>query len=422
MASETNPAVTDGPLGDTGSARSLADLLFSSDAGDTLTAHELPTSAESRWTPNPELTARIHRYQQRFDKSASDSLMVSSPSDLFYAEQGTSRPDRLIRPRVRDMIAEILLSDADPFDAVDSLEGCREQCAAAGVPFSELLDLDIDAFGAPPLVVEILRAEWSDPDEEMAPPLLTYIASHTNQRNVAQHIRRAAMARGENEVFQRLRHYIPEDTLDRGAAPLYDGEVTEQPGAAGFVMRLQVDGFSAMLRDAASKSPLDRYDKSSARAPVEIAGSIEFIAANRMWELRVGDNSLALKLMQGDAANIDARVVALLEDVHQLLLPRAALHPLSTSGQHAVVCKPCFVPTLSEHGPRGFADDACGQLVLELHVALAPVASASATPQEETKVPSDLDAEGWENLDTESATDTEAGWVKASWSGRDEEL
>lgn len=347
----------------------------------------------------------------------------TSTTDAFYGsgDLQTGRDDLAVRRHVRDMIAEVMTSNTDPVNVVEILELCRQQCQAAGVPFETLLDEDIEAFAAPPLAVEIMRCEWEDEDD--MPPTLAFLLAHANSRKKGFLIRKAAAMRGADAIFQRLRHYIPHDSFAPGTLPVFDPEVDLDTSGAGFVMRLQVEGFAAVLRDA----PMDIPDRARDKTPIEAAGSAEFIAAGRAWELRIAENALTLKLVQGDAADVDARCIVLAQEPHELLLPRATLFPLSASGQHFVTLKPCF----SSHGspavtaPSSFVDPLAslddGELILELHVKLGQVAGASSTGNrpDAPSVPSELPDGEWETIVTPKEDD---GWVKASWSGKDEDF
>lgn len=371
----------------------------------------------------PTVPAQRPRFAHTSQSKSARRTQVPNPpvlaqtADAFYREHGaTSRPDLAVRRHVRDMIAEVLSTDTDPVNTIEVLELCRAQCQVAGVPFTPLLEEDLDAFGAPPLVVEILRCQW-DAEDEM-PPVLAYLLSYSSARKLGLWVRKAAILRGDDAIFQRLRPYIPHDTLAPGTLPIDDGEVVEDGTARAFVLRLQVDSFASVMRE----TPVPARDPAQGKRPAEVSAAAEFIAAGRAWELRVGENALALKLLQGAPADVDAHCVVLARETHELLLPRAVLHPLSASGQHAVVLRPCFSPGWATAGnsPTNFLDPLASlesdELILELHVELGLVPGTSAAGDD-----SELRDSEWEAVLADGG-EAPSGWVKASWSGRDEDL
>ncbi|KAH7102036.1 hypothetical protein BKA62DRAFT_617997 [Auriculariales sp. MPI-PUGE-AT-0066] len=329
----------------------------------------------------------------------------------------SNRDDLVVRHRVRDMIADIITrSDQDQYDTFELLAQCQMQCENAGVPLALILDEDIDAFNAPPLVAYIQQMVW---DPEQFSPVLHWLLENSNKAKIGFYIRRAAMMRGDDSLFQHLRHHIPSESYLAGTIPLYDAQVYDLD-IKTFAASIQVHAFAALLRDAAGSMTYRAAEKSA--SPVE--GVVEFIALGRAWELRIGDNSLTLKLMQGAAATIDARCTVLARKEHELLLPRATLQPLSGSGQYSVQLKPCFSNVEGNDGPSGFTDPSAwlvtGELHLTLLVSLSSAAEGSASLLQ--PVPSDLSDEEWEPVNTNIDPEKSEGWVKASWSGRDEEL
>jgi len=352
------------------------------------------------------------------------------PSDLvadaatLRNKFSTNRDDLVVRHRVRDIIAELLAAEdanSDPYATLELLEDCADQCEQAGVPIALVLDEDIDAFGAPPLVAQILRMKWS-PDE--LSPTLQFLLEFSNERRLGFYIRRAAAQRGDNAFFQFLRHHIPEQSLAPGTVPIFDSHVDETD-ADSFAVTVQVHGFAALLRDAAAN--VAQQERAADKSAPDVAGAVEFIVSERAWELRIGENSLSLRLLQGSPAVVDARCVVLARESHELLLPHGTLHPLSASGQHAVQLKPCFSSLTSTpgSGPASLTDPAAmldsGELHLQLRVTLrdAPSASSSAEPK---LVASELSDDEWEAVDSVKEPQPDQGWVKASWSGRDEDL
>ncbi|THH09534.1 hypothetical protein EW145_g1952 [Phellinidium pouzarii] len=192
--------------------------------------------------------------------------------------------------------------------------------------------------------------------------------------------------------------------------------------------------------------------------------AIDFLAARRAWRFEIDSNALKLELIDGPGGSapynsedeaamyVDARVriVAPESDSSrhadgyfgtetnapvELLLPRALLRPVATSGRgtHAMKLAPCFVHgPLDYKGPRGLDDarflhDHRDMLLLELSVETAHENDDIG----DLYVPEDLegklellsleDSDGWEEVSQLDETeDKDGGWVKANFGEKDE--
>lgn len=85
------------------------------------------------------------------------------------------RTDRKVRTTTLDLITSIMMNpNVDVMSAVTIFEDLRDQCRDAGVPFSELLQVDIEGYDMPPLMIEIIRCDFL-----CTPELLLFLLDQT---------------------------------------------------------------------------------------------------------------------------------------------------------------------------------------------------------------------------------------------------
>ncbi|KAH8108679.1 hypothetical protein DFH11DRAFT_1066181 [Phellopilus nigrolimitatus] len=438
------------------------------------------------------------------------------------------------------VFSALMSDTLSPRERVALLDDCKATAkqSGLGIPFRELLSEPMQPFGVPPLMYELMscQPDWdgiNDEDFGNGMELVLFLIEYWNE-NVIAHgnmgmlswvVRTACLRRadeeGGNKLFQQLRSTIFHRRGYRSGYADYDILVTPL-GAQGtkpsssfpdFSALISLPCFASQLAHTTSQNeiPGDVSQVSRGKKPLPpdpARVNVDFLAARRAWRLEIDSNELKLELVDGPGGSepcesedepalyIDARVNVVAPDPAdlgsagsassaaaslpsvpiELLLPRALLRPIGTSGQgtHVMKLSPCFSSGSSDyHAPRGFDDarflhDYKSALLLELTVRLArdplafppraiaeheqqrliqshgePVVGSSGIALESADDNDDLyapegyavvgngrtagnlpsEADEWEKVSQADETEeTEGGWVKASWSGKDEEL
>lgn len=86
-----------------------------------------------------------------------------------------TRTDRYVRTSALTIISSIMMNpEQTPGEAAITFAEVLEQCRAAGVPFGELLDQEVEGFGMVPLLIELIRCDF-----EEGPELLLFLLQYS---------------------------------------------------------------------------------------------------------------------------------------------------------------------------------------------------------------------------------------------------
>ncbi|KAG9008038.1 hypothetical protein FRB94_013803 [Tulasnella sp. JGI-2019a] len=263
------------------------------------------------------------------------------------------RTDRKVRTTALDLITSVMMNpNVDVTSAVVTLEDVMDQCRDAGVPFSELLEVEVEGYDMVPLMIEIIRCDF-----EGAPDLLLFLLQHTaSARKFQWFIRRACMLRND-DLFEKLRQITPHpDTPEPWNAPHFEYIVSMDQYATPltrvasspntFRALISIPHFLTALDENARALECRRRqgfsEKRSLRTSEDLKGFesnhrqtdtnkrpppgsqlanaepgliCEIVALGRSWTFEVGANRLILTLVDGVECNVDASATVIEDEL-----------------------------------------------------------------------------------------------------------
>lgn len=230
----------------------------------------------------------------------------------------------------------------------------RDACRSTGVPFGELLEVEVEGFGMVPLIIEIVRCDF-----QQAPELLLFLLEHSSSKNLRWKVRRGCMLRNDSSnLYETLRHLVPSDSAGKPWDPPpfeYETSIEERLSTAllppnlpppstdanEFRAMISIPNFpSSLLNDAIALAkrrhtpsekltgdPESESQRIDALLRAEAGLVVEFIACKKCWTLEVGSNRLVLTLVDGEPVRVaDARVTVVKEE--RPALPRLKIEPI----------------------------------------------------------------------------------------------
>ncbi|KAG8877698.1 hypothetical protein FRB98_006573 [Tulasnella sp. 332] len=209
------------------------------------------------------------------------------------------RTDRRVRTTTLDVISSVMMNpNVSVVGAVMTLEDLRDQCRDAGVPFSELLEVEIEGYDMVPLMIEIIRCMLRNDD-------------------LFEKLRQITPCPSELGDAPHFEYVV---SLDQYTTPLT--RVASTPNNT-FRALISIENFAAALDQNAEalefkrrrRDPEKRALPWSKLVDAEPGLICEIVALGRCWSFEVGVNRLILTLVDGLECNVDASVIVIMDEL-----------------------------------------------------------------------------------------------------------
>ncbi|KAG8926865.1 hypothetical protein FRC02_008614 [Tulasnella sp. 418] len=249
----------------------------------------------------------------------------NSGNDGYRRETG-------IRATILALISDCMIGNLTGAEKLAMLQDIEHSCTysseSAGVPFGELLGIEMEKAGVPPLLWEIQTTE--DADAGGSGELIRWLVTKTVSPKVGWMIRTGCRSRGDNGAFQILREFHRLEEGGDGAD--YDVIVNEEDENT-FHAIITIENFEETIQK--SSKPQQDLEEAIRRkvaaeyrriGPVDASTRLrptpkietEWIVGGRAWRLDVTEEGLDLVLLEGGPGVVTARLAVISADLDRL--------------------------------------------------------------------------------------------------------